>query len=512
MKFNIAGLTDDLQYIAKGHVYGVAVTNPYWFDDILCQLACNHLVLLTYKEPIEYYARLIEKTDNTLTVFQVNKNKIINNKVDINRLCLELEHQLTNNALILIDFAELMLSVGKTAYQQIQKLKDFCRVSGHSIILLVNHGVTQQGISEEWQELAGFVMVKGIERPQSWHVRHWGGQQYIVSQIHFDIVYKNDEFQLVNWSNDTKITYNDEVNVAHVIVDMHYAELGEGLNKNWLLTDNIAQLKQHVLANNQATVLLHIYQNDNLKTLAALIYSLRRGSGKKLKIIINEVGFKLRLTECCLLKNLGANIILPADLRIVTLTSIISAINKLTYQDKLSDDFELAYKSAYIPETIGYLLPTIFIQNVKAMLTSAASHNIDFALVNLIVPPGINPQDTVKFCKFNRVGDIFTIVGPSVYVFLYGCKNENIDSTLVYIFGTQIAILFKAQENFIYIDRTQLKLLKLEQDFKRFSIQRGKSPIFEQPSFNKDIPTVPPAKFVAKPAQLIELTLTKDSE
>lgn len=507
MNFNISGLGKGFQQIQFGKVYGLVATNPNWFDKILSSLTCENLVLLTYKDPSDSYACLLERTDINLTIFQLDQHKI-----DIKRLCFELTHQLKGKSLILMDFSDLIMTEKKSALSNVSLLKRFCGENGHSVMLLGSHSVNRDIANECWHELRGLMLVLGVDTPKSWHIHHWPIQGELYSQLEFDVVKQYPNLTLVERAKEEKYRLNNIINLTSVIVDRYYAELGDQINNEWLLTENTEQLKQQVLAFPESTVLLHVYQSDDLKELARLVYFLRVNTGKYLKIIINEVRFKLRLTEHRLLMNLGANIILPANLHIATLSSIIESTKNLISEEQLGNRFEGVYQSVNIPEVQGYLEPGYFQQNVKSMLNSATSLNIEFALIKLIVPLGVVPHDTVKYCQFNRAGDLYTIVGTSVYVFLYGCKEEHINSTLAFIFGTEVNLLFSAQEHYVYLEQTEIQLLKFAQDYEHASMfsHHVNAPKYEVNNVNpySTAPSMPP--FVTKPATLAELKLKKE--
>mgnify|MGYP000355212047 CR=1 FL=1 len=83
--FNIAGLSENLQSIADSRVYALVASDPQWFDDILPLIACQNLVLITYKDPQQNYPRLLgsrmpDSATEQLTVYQVSQRKIQKNR------------------------------------------------------------------------------------------------------------------------------------------------------------------------------------------------------------------------------------------------------------------------------------------------------------------------------------------------------------------------------------------------------------------------------------------------
>lgn len=69
-------------------------------------------------------------------------------------------------------------------------------------------------------------------------------------------------------------------------------------------------------------------------------------------------------------------------------------------------------------------------------------------LVRLPLAPGITALDALRACDIKRKGDICTAIPESIYVFLFACREGDVDLALDHIFTLPIDVLFEGQLRF----------------------------------------------------------------
>jgi hypothetical protein len=73
---------------------------------------------------------------------------------------------------------------------------------------------------------------------------------------------------------------------------------------------------------------------------------------------------------------------------------------------------------------------------------------IQSILVRLPLAPGMTALDALHACDIKRKGDICTAIPDSLYVFLFACREGDVDLALGHIFTLPIDMLFEGQLRF----------------------------------------------------------------
>jgi hypothetical protein len=133
----------------------------------------------------------------------------------------------------------------------------------------------------------------------------------------------------------------------------------------------------------------------------------------------------------------------------------------------LTADFYSVYDEGSMPTKLGYLVPEPFTKELQKLTASSVKYGISSTLVILEIPSGIAAMDTIKYAQFNRHGDIFTVVDNAIYVYLYGCRDADVNSTLTFILGAEPLLIFRSAQRFVKSDAIQLQTIHLSEYIQR---------------------------------------------
>ncbi len=488
-ELNIKGLPPLLNTLERGKLYCITVQSSRWFDTLLGHVSGDKNTLLTFRNVKQDYPRVWENVlDKKIELLTIGQKQIQRLTKKIDRFVVELSHLRVNNGALFIDLSDLLLGDVASNEYLVNLLKRFAKRHHVTLVLLFNESEADSKVESfllhQRTDFFGVMKFLGEVEPNALHIDIWYTQTGCVV---------NQSYRIQNLNGQLALSSSDNIDIAlaqfeqvDVIVSHEHKQVGSKLSKSWTVASSTEALFELAKQNPSTTVLMYALSSTSLKTLAQQIYQLRQMAGKNLKVIVLEVDLNLRLTEQSILRCLGANLILPNKIHINTLINIISSTANLVYAGDLTADFNDIYDQESMPTRLGYLPPNAFTTEIALLGSSCVKYGISSALIILEIPSGIAPMDTIKYAQFNRYGDIFTILDNAIYVYLYGCRDEDIDATLTYVLGAEPLLIFRSLTRYVKADAIQLQTIRFaeyiernpivdyQDNIKQFTEQRSK--------------------------------------
>jgi cellulose biosynthesis protein BcsE len=218
----------------------------------------------------------------------------------------------------------------------------------------------------------------------------------------------------------------------------------------WRITDDdlglLQSLGEGAVA---ATFVLAFTPDTDFDQLARCLYTLRKRGGHRVKILVREVGSRLRYNQETLAVRLGANLVVPAELSTPRFLSLGTMVQGQVFPHGLPSSYEQALKEAMPEQERGYLPPAEFTRAVRTALAHSRVLGVQVALLRLPLAYGLLPLDALRYCKVKRAGDLCTADAASVYVFLYACRENDVDTTLERLFTLPIGELFTSDDRLL---------------------------------------------------------------
>lgn len=194
-----------------------------------------------------------------------------------------------------------------------------------------------------------------------------------------------------------------------------------------------------------ATLLLDAGMPEQFEALAALVHQLRSSHPPTLKIAVLETRSALRSHHEQALLQLGANEVFYAEMRMARIVRHVQELRDQVFQLDIPTDWEAMLADFLpVPER-GYQPPRLFIGLVRSMLPSAQRQNLTHALVRLQLLPHVSHSMAIKAYCGTRAGDLLTADAHSLWLFLYTCREVDVEPTLERLFSTATANLFSSQ-------------------------------------------------------------------
>lgn len=216
----------------------------------------------------------------------------------------------------------------------------------------------------------------------------------------------------------------------------------KGVPAEWTVVNNLSDME--VACNNAvaATILLHVDGDKEFEALSRFVHRMRLSHPRCLKIIVREVGNKLRYNNELMLLHLGINLMVYKGIPFSRLLQVIDDTTAQIFSRPVESDYLLAVQAAEPNRVAGYLSPSTFCNEVTAMLKRSERINLSHSLVRLPILARVAHLDALQACRARRFGDIFTADHNSVYLFLFACREPDVDSTLDRLFSALVTELF----------------------------------------------------------------------
>nr|WP_233852018.1 cellulose biosynthesis protein BcsE [Paraburkholderia sp. HD33-4] len=187
-----------------------------------------------------------------------------------------------------------------------------------------------------------------------------------------------------------------------------------------------------------ATVVLDYAGGAQLDALCATIHALRRQAGRALKIVVVERGEVLRHQYELLVLTLGANLVLGRDLPFSRMQSLLQSLQGQLHTRPVAADYRSALSAALSDDVRGYLPAGAFCERVRLVLARSAVLQLPHVLVKLTLLPQCAHVDALKHCVPRRAGDVLTVDGSHLYVFLFACRLADADAALARIIDVPV--------------------------------------------------------------------------
>lgn len=216
------------------------------------------------------------------------------------------------------------------------------------------------------------------------------------------------------------------------------------LSEHWQLFDDDASLLAAALQASAASVILRIDSNAQVGELARQIYLLRRQRGRALKVLVRELSPCLRYLDEQLLLVCGASLIVPYGTALSRFLTQLDSLQGQSWNRVLPDDFETTLRQLRPPPLRGVLSAGAFRRAVGEIFAAGQYGEVSHLLLRLQPVAGLSLAQILGQCRLRRYGDLACVAGGVLYLFLFACRSNALESALGNIFRLPWRELFVA--------------------------------------------------------------------
>lgn len=279
-------------------------------------------------------------------------------------------------------------------------------------------------------------------------LERWNSAAGAVFQTAFGLVHDATSGRLVADGTRTRGAANDlveAVDQSDVIATRAAVDGQRGVPSHWRIVDNLADIEAAAASSVAATVVVDAGQAGDFEVLARLVHRLRLSRPLTLKIVVRENLGKLRLHSEQALLQLGASAVVYKEVGFSRLLQLLADINAQSHTREVHPDYGQAVDGFLPPDVRGYQPPAQFCRLVRDMLNRTQSMGLPHSLVQLNMLAQTPHLDALRACHLSRNGDLLTADHEAVYVFLFACREPDVELTLNRLFTMPLTQLFASE-------------------------------------------------------------------
>lgn len=331
-------------------------------------------------------------------------------------------------------------------------------------------------------------------------LNRWNGKQGAIFQTKFGIdnskSFDEDNKKLKTNGSAVYETGNRQTIVASdintIFTTIACVEGIRLLPPEWVVLPGWTELEAACKNSIAATVLIDAGSPNQIKMLGHLVHRLRNSHPSSFKIVIKETTDRLRIHTEEAFSQLGVNTVIHKDNQFSRIVRRLHELQHTWYHGKTSNNVEEVFENLEPLADCGYKEPEKFCSILEDFLNNPARASLNHSLVRLNLLPSVSHLMALKELKLNRTGELFTNNNLGIIIFLYACREADMDKVLMRIFKQPLENFFDSQESFHSIDDMLYEIRKTKISLQKYSLPDytsflGDSEIKEENIKNKNI-------------------------
>lgn len=217
-----------------------------------------------------------------------------------------------------------------------------------------------------------------------------------------------------------------------------------GVPAHWQVLADAAALEQELPTLGAATLLLAYAGRADFVSLVHQVHRLRQAHPRHLKILVREMRSKLRYGEESLLLKAGINGVIYRELGFSRAIQQIHGYSDQIYDGEPCRSLDELLAAAEPDAWAGYLPPAGFCHHVRRMVEQSSLLSIEHCLLRFSLLRRITHLDALEHCHIGRHGDLLTADREYIYLFLFACREPDVEASVNHIFQVPVDTLFEA--------------------------------------------------------------------
>lgn len=303
------------------------------------------------------------------------------------------------------------------------------------LIITIGSGMSQlrHHLQRYFRQLDGLAHLDFQQDSWQYRIGWWHYDNTLIADRALRLTLAQDRFSVLRQNEKNQpLSLNDE---NAYIAEQQVLEGAPPLSRQWFLYESNAEVFSRAQQASTATVIFHLTHNDQVNELAEYIHSLRLTRGSGLKIAIREMQTSLRYSDERLLLVCGVNVIIPHGAPMSRFLTALEGIQGQIWNRHIPADLTILKNAMQPLQERGYLPLDNFCNAVKKLVNNTVlPENGKGLLVALRPVPGLKATQVLSLCKPRRYGDLATLTGERICLFLSSCRYSDLDTALRSIF------------------------------------------------------------------------------
>ena len=486
-KLGIPGLPQAAGQIQPGRIVAILSHHPAARESLIAGLVVQNIksqrIAITQNAPPESLMRLMESVgidgyaacrNEELVVFTLSTDcKVQADKFGAQACIEEFDYfALPTSSLIIIEGAEQLFSSTATVnlHKTLKTIRRWTHARQHKLVLLFSEEACTENLRQRFRveegALDGLVFLDSDGGHYNWNIDYWITSEATLSSRAFSLGLGESNTLLIATGAEID-TLESTVRAApdqdRVVAAKAAIDEEKGIPVHWESVNSLDEILEQSKDMVAATIILVHDNATEFEHLLKVIHTLRRQCGRGLKLVIRERTKRLRYTHELLLTALGANLVVYADVSFSRFLSLLRGLHGQRFNHEITADFDAALSMIMPPRASGYLPPQSFAATVIGTLERGQAMGLESALTRLTINPEIPHLETLRACRTKRPGDIFTVDKDFLYIFLFACREPDIDATLERLINVPLGVFFEAEVRFPTYESILPVISKIEQ-------------------------------------------------
>lgn len=319
----------------------------------------------------------------------------------------------------------------------VKEMRKFLKHKGFTL-LIISWGATvinlRNYLHGYFRQVDGVAHLEFQQDSWKYRINWWYSADRLFADRAIRLSYQNNQFIVVKENNENNpLSLNDENNY---LAEEKVLEGAPPLSRQWQLFNNNELLFSAAQQANAATVIFNLSHNEQITSLANRIHSLRRLRGNALKIVVREMQTSLRYSDERLLLACGVNAIVPFGAPLSRFLTLLEALQGQQFTRHVPANLDDLIGAMQPLQQKGFLKLDAFCESVNLLISNTLlPENGKGLLVALRPVPELRPEQALTLCKPRRFGDLVTVLGDRLYLFLSSCRFNDLDTALTFIFS-----------------------------------------------------------------------------
>ncbi|EAU8846487.1 cellulose biosynthesis protein BcsE [Salmonella enterica] len=356
----------------------------------------------------------------------------------------------------------------ESLHKWLEKMNKWTRFHHCSLLVInpCNNSDKQSSLlMGEYRSLFGLASLRFQGDQHLFDIAFWCNEKGVSARQQLLLCQQDERWTLSHQEETAIQPRSDE---KHILSHVAVLEGAPPLSEHWTLFDNNEALFNDARTAQAATIIFSLTQNNQIEPLARRIHTLRRQRGSALKIVVRENIASLRATDERLLLGCGANMIIPWNAPLSRCLTLIESVQGQQFSRYVPEDITTLLSMTQPLKLRGFQPWDTFCDAIHTMMSNTLlPADGKGVLVALRPVPGIRVEQALTLCRPSRTGDIMTIGGNRLVLFLSFCRVNDLDTALNHIFPLPTGDIFSNrmvwfEDKQISAELVQMRLLSPE--------------------------------------------------
>lgn len=297
------------------------------------------------------------------------------------------------------------------------------------------------------EHFGGFAVIKTTEEQAVLDVRHWFGLLGATPRSSFSLAI-DSEGQL----RARPIAFAGRVSVdpaeERQLVTRRASQGFNARNVRWQIVENYVEAIDRARQVEGGSIVLDFDSETSLRELAQTVATLRSFGRSQVRVLIREVGARLRIGQSVALMRLGVTMIIPKEIGGSSARLVAEAMRGSVSARSFENNVDQVFLESQIDSRLGFLGIAEFRSSVDRLLAISEEIDIPATLIRFSMASPQALRAASGALQRGARDTVFTEYDHCIWALLFGCAPEHADVVLARLLGARFEKLMAGWQRF----------------------------------------------------------------